>query len=211
MRHLLTLIGIPAILTLFIFFLLLVAPEERSLGAGIRSVYVHVMFSVSGRIGLTLLGFIGAFVLLSGSLRWYRWAQTLGWVALILFSIGLLSSSFSSRVNWGAFFLEEPRFRMSAQIIALGFIVQILNSWLGNQRNLLRIKGALHAGLSLFMTWQILTTELVLHPRDPIGTSDATGIQITFILLLGLMLLMAGWVVWAFGPREQGESRFRRS
>lgn len=207
MRRLLTLVGIPAILALVIIFLLSVAPEERSLGAGIRSVYIHVMFSVSGRIGLTLLGFIGAIVLLSGSLRWYHWAQTLGWVALILFSIGLLSSSFSSRVNWGAVFFEEPRFRMSSQIIALGFIVQILNSWLGNRRNVLRLKGALHAGLALFMTWQILTTELILHPSNPIGTSDSTGIQITFALLLGLMLAVASWAVWVFHPREPAESR----
>lgn len=194
------------VIAAFVAIFLAFSPLEATLGSGIRSVYVHVMFTGTGRLGLTLVGAMGAVVLLTGNRRIHSWAQTIGWVGLGLFSTGIVASMISAQINWGAVFWDEPRFKSATQIAAFGLLIQILNTWVP----WVRVRGLLHIALTAFSTLMILNAELVLHPRSPILTSNSMAIQMTFGVLLLACIVAAGLVIWHLRqntePGQQWES-----
>jgi len=53
--------------------------------------------------------------------------------------------------------------------------------------------------------WLTARTELVLHPDNPIRTSDSVGIQATFAGLFVLVGLAAALLVWRGVKREKIE------
>ena len=183
---------VPAVLIVALAAIVLLAPDEKTLGQGIKSIYVHVTLTWTGMFGLTVAGLLGLVTLANGSQRIDSWAQTIGWVALALFAAGLVMSLVAAQVNWNGVFWAEPRTNAALQIVAVGLIVQILNTWLRSTR----LRGALHLGVLVFMTWTMWRTELVLHPRSPIVTSDSMAIQATFASLFALCLAASAWVVW---------------
>jgi hypothetical protein len=171
---------------------LALAPEEKSLGQGIKVVYVHVALTWTGLTGILLLGLLGLGVLVTGRAAWLKWAQSAGWAALILFGGGFAMSMWAARINWGAVFWDEPRTRMAGNIIALTLIVLLLNAW----RTPVRLRGLLALVPAIFTLYWVATTRLVLHPQSPILTSDSRAIQFTFFGLFALFSLAALWSVW---------------
>lgn len=183
----------PVLLALFAAALVVIfGPEERSLGDGIRSVYMHVPLSVVGRLALTLVGGLGLIVLLTAREGVFRWSQAIGWVGLLLLGGGFVVSLYSSYDNWGAVYWGEPRTLAVMQSLALVLIVQVINMW----HPPVRIRGLLHVFLTVAMTWLLTRADLVLHPESPITSSNATAIQMTFGVLVLLCLSSAAWVVW---------------
>lgn len=190
---------LPAAILLVIAAVVVLAPQEKSLGEGIKSVYVHVALTWTGMAGLTLAGLLGIVMLVNQSERLQRWAQALGWVSIALFAGGFVMSMVAAQVNWGGIFWAEPRTTMALQIISVTLIVQVLCSWI--QR--LRVQALLHIGAALFMTWRIISTELVLHPQSPILNSDSLAIQLTFGAVFLLVVVIACWLVWRLMPSQQ--------
>lgn len=188
---------LPAVIVVITAFIVLVAPEEKTLGTGIKSIYVHVALTWTGMFGLSLVGFLGVITLLTARSPFFDWAQTIGWVAIVAFVAGLVMSMVAAQINWGGIFWAEPRTQAAMRIVSVALIVQILNTWFRN----VRLRGLLHIIPSLFMAYTILTTELVLHPRSPILTSDSVSIQLTFVSLFLLVAAVAGWFVWYLVPR----------
>lgn len=183
---------IPAALIVALAVIVWLAPNEKTLGEGIKSIYVHVTLTWTGMFGLTVAGLLGLVTLANGSQRIDAWAQTIGWVALALFAAGLIMSLVAAQVNWNGIFWAEPRTAAAMQIVAVALVAQILSTWV----RWIRLRGFLHVAVAAFMTWMMLRTQLVLHPRSPIVTSDSTGIQATFAALFVLCLAVAAWVVW---------------
>ncbi len=178
--------------------LLSIAPEERTLGTGIRSVYLHVSLIWTGIAGFLAAGILGLGLVIFANERVQAWTQTIGWVACGFFGAGIAMSTIASKVNWGAVFLAEPRTVASLRVLAVAIIVQILGSWPISTR----IKGLLHAAIALLFFWSNATTPLLLHPRNPIRTSDSAAIQLSFVALFGLFSLAAAWIVIATRNRQ---------
>lgn len=183
------------------------APVEKTLGTGIKIVYLHVALIWSGMIGLLLAGVLGIWLLLaglrtaapvrSGPSRLWRGLRAVSWVGFGLFTLGTVVSLGAEIVNWGGIFWSEPRTASILQILAVAVIVQVLNNWPLDGR----LQGLLNAGLAVFMVWSTGRAELVLHPNNPIGTSDSAGIQGTFYGLFILLTLMAIWLTGFLYPR----------
>lgn len=171
--------------------LVAVAPEERTLGAGIKVVYVHVALVWSGMAGLALAGALGLGVLVTASVRLHAGMRAVTWVALGLFIAGLAMSALAARLNWGAVFLGEPRVAAALEVFALGVIVQVVNGWLP----WLRARGALNMALVGVMAVRTMTITSVLHPTDPIGSSSSCAIQTTFLAMFALCCLAGAWLV----------------
>lgn len=171
--------------------ILLVAPEEKTLGTGIRSVYVHVALTWTGMTGIIVAGFAGLAAAIFNRPRLQSWARTITWVALAAFTAGLFMSIIAAGINWGGVFWREPRTNAVLIILAAGLIVQGLSSWPIDQR----IKGLLNFLLAAVFLWLILTTPLVLHPGNAARTSNSFAIRFTFFGLYGLSLLAATWIV----------------
>ncbi len=181
--------------------ILWLAPEEATLGRGIRSVYVHVALIWVGIAGFMAAGLLGLGLLFTGDERLYPWLRTIGWVGAGFFAAGLAMSAISSQVNWGAVFWQEPRMRSSSTSLAIALIVMAALDWFP----WLRLRGALMTAVPLIQFWLNARTNLVLHPDNPIGASDSVGIQATFVELFLLVGLAAGLLVWQVMRRRREE------
>lgn len=182
--------GIILLASLLLWF----APLERTLGAGIKIVYIHVALIWTGMTGLALLGILGLGILLTAQQKLQAWTQTIGWVALGFFAAGIGISTIAAKVNWGAVFWQEPRTVAMLQVLAVGIIVQVANSW----PIWPRLKGLFSVLVVAFLSWSLLNTPLVLHPRNPARTSPSLGIQLSFFGLFLLSCLAASWLVLYF-------------
>ncbi len=184
--------GIPLALLAGVVLLILLAPEERTLGNGIRSVYLHVGLIWVGLLGFGVTAVLGIAVLLTEKPSWLHGLQTVSWVALGFYAAGVFMSMIASFDNWGAVFLQEPRMAASLNGLAIAVIALVLGSWSPWPR----LQGAITASIIFILLWLNRSATLVLHPQNPIGTSQATPIQLTFLLVTGLFALLAVWFVW---------------
>lgn len=175
---------------------LVVAPQERTLGAGIRTVYLHVALMWVGMVGIYVAGLVGLIVGLFGRSDFFAWMRLIGMVALAFYVGGSLASIAAQVVNWGGIALAEPRTLAALQVIAAGVVVVVLAAWNLNHR----VVGALFFAWALFTVYVTRSTTLILHPDDPIGTSSALGIQAMFYGLFGLTLFAAIAVIAILRP-----------
>ena len=184
------------------------APTERTLGEGIRVVYLHVALIWTGMLGIVLAGVLAVPVLVTGRERLARWMETVAWVALGFYALSGVVSLVAQQVNWGGIAWREPRTSAMLQLLAFFVIIQVVKSWLaGSHAQTNRLKAArLKAGLNLLLAglliWSNWATPLQLHPQDPIGSSSSQAIRLTFYLLFFLMALAATWLVLFQVSRE---------
>lgn len=184
--------GIPLVLLLSVALTIIFAPEERTLGSGIRSVYLHVGLIWAGLAGFGGTAILGVGVLLTEKPLWQRWLSPVSWVSLGFYAAGVFMSMVASADNWGSVFLQEPRMAASLNGLAVATILLVLGSW----QPWARLRGALAASIIFVLLWLNLRAELVLHPPNPIANSNATPIQLTFLLVTILFILLASWLVW---------------
>lgn len=189
-----------AVIVALAAIVLLLAPEEQTLGSGIKSVYLHVALIWTGMTGLVAAGLLGLAVAVTGRRRLEEWSRSITWVALVMFAAGLAMSVVAAGINWGAVFWAEPRTNAALQLLALGLIVQIANGW----PIPCRLKGALRALLVGFMIWTTATTPLVLHPGEAARSSTSWAIRLTFLSLFILCSLAAIWIVVQLQSRKLG-------
>lgn len=189
--------GLPLLLLLGVALMIALAPEERTLGSGIRSVYLHVGLIWTGLFGFGMTAVLGIGVLLTEKPFWQRWFSPVSWVALGFYAAGVFTSMVASADNWGAVFFQEPRMAASLTGLAIATIVLIAGSW----QPWPRLRGAMAASIIFVLLWLNLGAELVLHPRNPITNSEATPIQLTFLTVTVLFILLATWLVWLLRHR----------
>jgi hypothetical protein len=187
-------------LAVAVALLLWLAPAEKTLGTGMRSVYLHVGLIWTGIAGFTVAGLLGLLVLWRDDARLDDWAQTVGWVAAGFFAAGFLSSMLASSINWGGVFLSEPRNASALMVFSVALIVQIWGSWPVWTRS----KGLSRVVPVALFVWSDLTTPLVLHPQDPIRTSTSVAIQYAFLGIFVLFSLVAALLVVAVKGRDEG-------
>jgi hypothetical protein len=137
---------------LLYFFVTLIAialltflgPEEKSLGANVRIVYLHgawVMAAEAALIAAALAGLLG--LVLRRDL-FHDWSAALGRTGIIFWITYLPLSMFAMQTNWNGLFLAEPRFRLAIIFAVTGILLQVglwlFNiSWLTSFANILYI------------------------------------------------------------------------
>lgn len=175
----------------------LLAPEEVTLGGGIRIVYVHVALIWAGMAGLLLAGGLGGLALWRSRPRVYRWMTVVAWVGLLLFGAGVGTSLIAEIVNWGGIAWNEPRTAANLNLLAGATIAQVIASWIDRPRP----AALLNIAVAAAVVWTTVTTELQLHPADPVGGSGSAAIQLTFYGLFALTALVGAWLIWAVNRR----------
>lgn len=183
---------VPVALLASLTLILVLGPEERTLGGGIRSVYVHVGLIWTGILGFGVTAVLGLGLLITQKEVWLRWLSPVSWVALGFYAAGVFMSMVASADNWGAVFLQEPRMAASLNGLAVATILLILGAW----QPWLRVRGLLSASIIFVLLWFNFSAELVLHPQNPITNSEATPIQLTFLLVTTLFVGLAVWIIW---------------
>lgn len=195
---------IPLLLLALIALVIWLSPEERTLGARIKIVYIHVAFTWAG-----LLGIFAAAVLSLGvwwpvsARRLERILPIVSFTGALCFTIGFGLSLLASQVNWGGIAWTEPRVIAASRILALILIVQVLTSWLPD----VRWRGALYMGLWGFTVWVQAAANHAIHPINPIFSAESSIFAQTVLTLLGLVLLLAAWfMALRYGASSQSRS-----
>lgn len=174
-----------------IAFVSLLSPEEKSLGANVRIVYLHGAWVITAIITLAAAGLAGLIGLITRGERWHRWSQALGRTGMLFWITYLPISLWAMETNWNGLFLSEPRWRIAAIFAVTGILLQVGLALIGLP--------ALTSGANLVfviaLAIALLNVDTVLHPPpSPIFSSGNSRIEIYFIGL-NLLTLLAAWSI----------------
>ncbi len=173
------------------------APEEATLGGGIKWVYLHVAFIWTGMLGMAVTGGLGLLEMFGARPGLARWRAATSLVTLGVMVIAAITSLIATQVNWNGIFWQEPRMQALLRALALWVIAHFVGAWATDPR----WGGGLAAGAALLAIIPMRLSPLVIHPQNPIGTSDSFGIQFAFVALFGVCLVGAVSAVWVAGQR----------
>lgn len=182
-------------LTLFFATLIVIAllarfgPEEQSLGANVRIVYLHGAWVLTAELAFLAAGLAGLVALITRRDLFHQWSAALGRTGIIFWVTYLPLSLWAMQSNWNGLFLAEPRFRLAAIFAVTGILLQIglwiINvDWITSLANLLFI---------VILRVVFSTAENIMHPPpSPIFNSGNYAI-IGFFVTLILLTLVAGY------------------
>jgi hypothetical protein len=167
----------------------LVSPNEATLGANARIVYLHGAWVWASLAAFVAAGLVGVIGLILRRDRLHFWSRALGRTGLFFWITYLPISLWAMQTNWNGLFLAEPRWRFAIIFAITGILLQLGLSFLpvmwASVGNLVYV-------ITLFIFMR--TTENVMHPPGPMLESEFGRIQIFFLILNGL-LIFAAWQV----------------
>ena len=182
-------------LTLFFISLIVIAllallgPEEKSLGASVRIVYLHGAWVLAAELAFIAAGLAGLIALIIRRANVHRWSAALGRTGIFFWVTYLPLSLWAMQSNWNGLFLAEPRFRLAAIFAVTGILLQvglwIMNvDWLTSAANIVFI---------IILRVIFSTAENVMHPPPSPIFNSGNFIIIGFFLALILLSLAAAY------------------
>ena len=181
-------------LTLFFITVIVIAllalfgPEEKSLGANVRLVYLHGAWVLSAELAFVAAALAGAVALITRRDAFHRWSAALGRTGIFFWVTYLPLSLWAMESNWNGLFLSEPRFRLAVIFAVTGVLLQvglwlIDTNWIASAANIVYI---------LVLRVIFATASNVMHPPpSPIFNSGNYAIIGFFLALIALTLLAA--------------------
>ena len=105
-----------ALLTLF-------GPEEKSLGANVRIVYLHGAWVLAAEVAFIAAALAGLLGLVLRKEIFHAWSAALGRTGIVFWLTYLPLSLFAMQANWNGLFLAEPRFRIAMIFAVTGVLL----------------------------------------------------------------------------------------
>ncbi len=176
----------------------LLAPEERTLAAGIRPVYVHVALTWTGMLLLVFAALLGLLAQFNSGWRGTGRQADVFLLGLAFFGLGFCISLLAGWVNWGGIPLREPRFILSVNVLVLGLLAFALGKVLAHPR----LSPLLLAVPVILLLASTRLQSFGLHPQGPVASAPLP-IRGTFYLLFLVFLGCAGWLLcWLTARRS---------
>jgi hypothetical protein len=189
-------------LTLFFITLFLIValtffgPEEKSLGANVRIVYLHGAWVLAAEAAFIASAIAGMFGLIARFIPFlaprengfHRWSAALGRTGIVFWVTYLPLSLWAMEANWNGLFLAEPRFRLALTFAIVGLLLQIglrvINlHWLTSLANVIFI---------VALRFVFSQASNIMHPPpSPIFNSGQWSIILFFIAMNVLAWLAA--------------------
>ena len=188
---------LPVLILILMAVLTALAPEEKTLGVGIKPVYVHVSFTWTGLVAFALAAVLGLVGAIWPSQKTLSWVKAIFGAAIASFLLGFLLSMLASYVNWGGVPLQEPRFISSMRILAVAALAGALMNFVPWER-LVSLLGAAPAVMMFFITQ---SPRLALHP-DSAVRSAPPAIMYTFLGMFALAFSLVTWFVLYFQKKS---------
>jgi hypothetical protein len=183
------------LLVLVIALFTLLGPEEKTLGANVRVVYLHGAWVITAMASLAAAGLTGLAGLVTRRARWHRWSQALGRTGMLFWITYLPLSLWAMEANWNGLFLSEPRWRIAAIFAVTGLLLQAGLALI----NLPALTSGANLAFAVALGIALLNVDTVLHPPpSPIFSSGNGRIEFFFIGLNLLTFLAAIWIarIW---------------
>jgi hypothetical protein len=190
---------------LFYFFITILAialltflgPEEKSLGANVRIVYLHGAWVMAAEAAFIAAAAAGALGLILRRELFHAWSAALGRTGIIFWVTYLPLSMFAMQSNWNGLFLAEPRFRLAMIFAVTGILLQV-GLWLFNIPWLTSL-----ANIAYIITLRVIfaSAQNIMHPPpSPIFNSGLWNV-IAFFVGLNILAWVAGYFLtkWFVG------------
>lgn len=181
-------------LSLFLISVILIAllalfgPEEQTLGANVRVVYLHGAWVLAAELAFLAAGLAGLLALVTKRDLLHNWSAALGRTGIFFWVTYLPLSLWAMQTNWNGLFLAEPRFRLALIFAVTGVLLQvglwlISMDWVTSLANVVFI---------VVLRLVFAGADNVMHPPpSPIFNSGNFAIIGFFIALILLSLLAA--------------------
>ena len=172
-----------------IALLALFGPEERSLGASVRIVYLDGAWVLAAELALVAAGLAGLIALITRRATLHNWSAALGRTGIFFWVTYLPLSLWAMQSNWNGLFLAEPRFRLAAIFAVTGLLLQaglwlIKTDWITSTANILFI---------VVLRIIFSTAENIMHPPPSPIFNSGNYVIIGFFVLLILLTLIAAY------------------
>jgi hypothetical protein len=184
------------VITIFVIALLaFFGPEEKSLGANVRIVYLHGAWVLAAELALLMAGLAGLIGLITPRKTFHAWSAALGRAGIVFWVTYLPLSLWAMQANWNGLFLTEPRFRLAVIFAATGVLLQ-LGLWLINRDWITSVANILFI---IALRFTFATAENVMHPPpSPIFNSGNYTIIGFFVALIALALAASFFLTRVF-------------
>lgn len=183
--------------------LLLLAPAEQQLGNLLKVIYLHGALARMGIYAMLLAGLLGGLYLLRPLPALLHWSNATQVAGMTAFIVHFLLSVIPTHATWGMWIaFDEPRTRMSLQIIGVGLLVILVRHQL-NDRRFSALSNLLLGGAVLLLN---LRTGVLRHPLNPIGDSSSSTIQIFYLGILLVCGLLTALLAWLLATRATTSS-----
>jgi len=173
------------VIALLAFF----GPEEKSLGANVRIVYLHAAWVLTAELAFLAAGMAGLVALNTRRQTFHDWSAALGRTGIIFWVTYLPLSLWAMQSNWNGLFLAEPRFRLALIFAVTGVLLQvglwIINiHWVTSLANLVFI---------LVLRVVFSTAKNIMHPPPSPIFNSGNYVIIGFFLALIILTLVAAY------------------
>lgn len=184
------------LITVFIIALLaLFGPEEQSLGANVRIVYLHGAWVLAAELAFLAAGLAGLIALVSKKDIFHTWSAALGRTGIVFWVTYLPLSLWAMQANWNGLFLIEPRFRLAVIFAVTGVLLQV-GLWMIDIPWVTSLANVIYIAVLRAI---FATADNVMHPPpSPIFNSGNYAIIGFFIALILLSLLAAYFMTRIF-------------
>lgn len=172
-----------------ITFMALLGPEERSLGANVRIVYLHGAWVLAAELAFVAAAIAGAIGLITRRVDFHRWSAALGRTGIFFWVTYLPLSIWAMQSNWNGLFLAEPRFRLAVILAVTGVLLQI-GLWLISTRWLTSLANIIFI---IVLRLVFSTAEDVMHPPPSPIFNSGNYVMIGFFVALILSTLVASY------------------
>lgn len=183
------LITIALIATLALF-----GPEEKSLGANVRLVYLHGAWVLTAEIAFVAAALTGLLGLFLRRTSFHNWSAALGRTGIIFWVTYLPLSLLAMQTNWNGLFLAEPRFRLAMVFAVTGILLQ-LGLWVFNLPWLTSLANILYI---IVLRVIFAQAENIMHPPPSPIFNSGNFVIIGFFVGLNLLAWAAAYFLTRF-------------
>lgn len=176
-----------------VLLLTFLGPEEKSLGANVRIVYLHGAWALAAEAAFIAAAVAGLLGLILRREILHAWSAALGRAGIAFWTTHLPLSILAMQSNWNGLFLAEPRFRLALIFAVTGILLQV-GLWLFDIPRLTSL-----ANIAYIITLRAVfaPAQNIMHPPpSPIFNSGLWNVILFFV---GLNILV--WVAAYFLTR----------
>jgi hypothetical protein len=182
-------------LTLFFITVIVIAllaafgPEEKSLGANVRIVYLHGAWVLTAEIAFFAAALAGVLAFITRRELFHRWSAALGRTGIFFWVTYLPLSLWAMESNWNGLFLSEPRFRLAVIFAVTGVLLQlglwVINiNWITSLANIIFI---------VVLRVVFATAQNIMHPPPSPIFNSGNYMIIGFFVGLNLLTWLAAY------------------
>lgn len=182
------------IAVLAIAVLALFGPEEQSLGANVRIVYLHGAWVLTAEIAFIAAALAGLAGLVTRRDVLHDWSAALGRAGIVFWVTYLPLSMFAMQSNWNGLFLAEPRFRLAMIFAVTGILLQV-GLWLFSIPWLTSL-----ANIAYIVTLRVVfaSAQNIMHPPPSPIFSSGNYLIIGFFIGLNIFAWVAAYFLTRF-------------